>query len=168
MPKCKNCQYLTNTGGYEYPEYSCKIFGDEVPEKYQNKDDDGCKCTQKFLKKRSDEYDKAEQEYWETYCDGIAEWNGAYEDTKMLVEVLREEMPIVDKEYLKEYSQKMSDKIGELKISNEQKYAIINLFIARILEVYSENKRMYSQPIRWNKDTIDWYKLLDLNLEDEL
>lgn len=73
MPKCNRCQYLT-ADGYEYPEYYCKIFGYDVPKKYQINDDDGCRCTQKFLKKLSDAQDKAEQEYWEQNAESYAKW----------------------------------------------------------------------------------------------
>lgn len=73
MPKCDSCQYLM-ADGYEYPEYYCKIFGYDVPKQYQTKYDDGCRCTQKFLKKRSDAQDKAEAEYWEQMAESYAEW----------------------------------------------------------------------------------------------
>ena len=165
MPKCKNCHYLTNTGGYEYPEYTCKIFGDEVPEKYQIKYDDGCKCTQKFLKKRSDEYDKAEQEYWKQY-DDIGEFFGAFADIKMLVKVIKEQIPIADEKYLKEYHNNLIQKKRELKIPTETLYAIINYCISWILEEYNDST-FPATPERWNKEQIDWYKLLDLKKESD-
>lgn len=165
MPKCKNCQYLTNTGGYEYPEYTCKIFGDEVPEKYQIKDDDGCKCTQKFLKKRSDEYDKAEEEHWKMY-DDINKFYGALADIKMLVKVIKEQTPIADEKYLKEYHNNLIQKKCELKIPTETLYAIINYCISWILEEYND-PTYPATPERWNKEQIDWYKLLDLKKEND-
>lgn len=73
MPKCDECQYLTYDG-YEYKEYYCKIFGYDIPEKYKTKYDYGCKCTQKFLKKLSDEEDKANAEYWKRYEDSYVKW----------------------------------------------------------------------------------------------
>ena len=161
MPKCKNCQYLTNTGGYEYPEYTCKIFGDEVPEKYQTKDGEGCKCTQKFLKKCMDEYYKSVEEYEKQY-DDIPYFFGFLEDVKILIKLIQDKIDIVDEEYLKEYHQQLINKKCSLNISTEDLYAILNYCISFILEMYQE-KRYAGNPIqRWNKDQIDWYKLLDL------
>lgn len=166
MPKCNHCQYLINSGGYEYPEYTCKIFGDEVPEKYQNKDDDGCKCTQKFLKKLNDNIDKAEEEYWANQTDDISEFYGALADIKMLVKVIKEQIPIADEKYLKEYHNKLINKKCELKLPTETLYAIINYCISWILEEYID-KTYPATPERWNKEQIDWYKLLDLKKEND-
>lgn len=41
--KCKNCKYKN--------EYSCKVFGEYVPEQYARKDDDGCICNRQQLEK---------------------------------------------------------------------------------------------------------------------
>ena len=73
MPKCDKCQYLTYEG-CEYPEYSCKLFGYDIPEKYKTKYDYGCRCTQKFLKKLSDNEDKLEAEYWKQIADSFEKW----------------------------------------------------------------------------------------------
>lgn len=73
MPKCDKCQYLTYEG-YEYKEYYCKLFGYDTPEKYVAWNGEGCRCTQKFLKKLSDENDKADAEYWKEFAKSFEEW----------------------------------------------------------------------------------------------
>ena len=40
--KCSNCPFLENAGTYEYPEKVCRFFYCDVPEDFDNKDDDGC------------------------------------------------------------------------------------------------------------------------------
>lgn len=48
--KCNSCQYLY------FPEYesnyaSCRIFGDEISDRYLRKDEEGCICNNKQLAK---------------------------------------------------------------------------------------------------------------------
>lgn len=56
--KCNHCEYLY------YPECesnytSCYVFGDEVPEKYERKDGEGCTCNKKQLAKMYRENEEA-------------------------------------------------------------------------------------------------------------
>ena len=73
MPRCDKCQYLTYEG-YEYKEYYCKVFGDDIPDKYVAFEGEGCRCTQKFLKKLSDENDERDKKYWEQFADAFEKW----------------------------------------------------------------------------------------------
>lgn len=63
MPKCRSCQYLVREKG-EYGDEWCHIFGYDTPDKYVAWNGEGCRCTQKFLKKLRDEIDKWSAEYW--------------------------------------------------------------------------------------------------------
>jgi hypothetical protein len=67
--KCNNCEYLY------YPEYesnytSCRVFGDEIPEKYVSEDEDGCICNKKQLAKMFDANEKA----WLEQAEDFVAW----------------------------------------------------------------------------------------------
>ena len=89
---------------------------------------------------------------------------GALDDIKMLIKVVKEQIPIADEKYLKEYHDKLISKKCELKIPTDVLYTIINYCISWILEEY-KSKNYLEEPMRWNKEQIDWYKLLDLKKE---
>ena len=74
MPKCNECQYLTDDGDYEYPEYCCRIFGPYIPDKYVTRNFDGCKCTQKFLKKLNDEEEELIRKRREIEAEQYERW----------------------------------------------------------------------------------------------
>ena len=66
--KCTNCEYLY------YPEYesnytSCRVFGDETPEKYERKDGEGCICNRKQLAKIFAQNEKAWMEDAKAFVD---------------------------------------------------------------------------------------------------
>ena len=54
--KCDKCKFLFNNGTYEYPEYMCKIFGDEIHEPFYK--EGGCLLHFKEGKKMSNLYDQ--------------------------------------------------------------------------------------------------------------
>jgi hypothetical protein len=67
--KCSNCEYLY------YPEYesnytSCRVFGDEIPDNYSRKDEEGCICNRKQLAKMFRENEKA----WMEEAKSFADW----------------------------------------------------------------------------------------------
>lgn len=74
--KCDNCRYLY------YPEYessytACLVFGDEIPDKYARKDDEGCICTGKQLAKMCEE----NEEIFANNCRAFVEWALANENS---------------------------------------------------------------------------------------
>ena len=67
--RCSNCEYLY------YPEYesnytSCRVFGDETPEKYERKDGEGCICNRQQLAKKYRENEEA----WLKEAASFVEW----------------------------------------------------------------------------------------------
>lgn len=69
MPKCNSCKYLC------YPEYEssyteCQVFGDEIPEKYERKDGEGCRCNKRTLEKLI----RQNKEAWEKECEAYVDW----------------------------------------------------------------------------------------------
>lgn len=73
MPKCKSCKYLVREKG-DYSDEWCHIFGYDTPDKYVAFEGEGCRCTQKFLKKLSDENDERDKKYWEQFADAFEKW----------------------------------------------------------------------------------------------
>ena len=43
--KCEKCGHLVNDGGYEYPEYACELWGEDIPERFDT--GEGCKATKR-------------------------------------------------------------------------------------------------------------------------
>lgn len=68
MPKCRECKYLIREKG-EYGDEWCHIFGYDTPNKYVAFEGEGCRCTQKFLKKLYEEEVERDKRYWEQYAD---------------------------------------------------------------------------------------------------
>ena len=67
--KCDNCKYIY------YPEYessytSCRVFGDEPPEKYMRKDGEGCICNNRQLEKIL----KLNEDAWNKEAKAFVEW----------------------------------------------------------------------------------------------
>lgn len=67
--RCSICEYRY------YPEAesnytSCWVFGDEVPEKYERKDGEGCKCNRKQLAK----YFQENEEAWMKEAEALVNW----------------------------------------------------------------------------------------------
>ena len=56
--RCSNCPYMVYADA-ESNEMCCFIFGDEIPEEYERKDEEGCKCNEKQLAKFNRENEKA-------------------------------------------------------------------------------------------------------------
>lgn len=72
---CNNCEYLY------YPEYesnytSCRVFGEEIPEEYERKDGEGCKCNKKQL----DKLNRKNEEAWLNYVTDYVNWLSLQEE----------------------------------------------------------------------------------------
>lgn len=66
---CSNCEYLYHPE-YESSYTSCRVFGDEIPEKYERKDGEGCICNRRQLKKMFEEDERA----WMQEATLFIEW----------------------------------------------------------------------------------------------
>lgn len=66
--KCSNCEYLYHPE-YESNYTSCRVFGDELPDKYIRKDEEGCICNKKQLAKFFRENEKAWMREAKTFVD---------------------------------------------------------------------------------------------------
>lgn len=67
--KCSNCEYLYHPE-YESNYTSCRVFGDELPDRYSRKDGDGCTCNRKQLSKMFHENEEA----WMKEAKSFADW----------------------------------------------------------------------------------------------
>lgn len=78
--KCTNCEYLY------YPEYesnytSCRVFGDDTPEKYERKDGEmGCTCNRKQLATIFAQNEKAWMEDAKAFVDYLVKAESEAED----------------------------------------------------------------------------------------
>ncbi len=66
--KCDNCKYIY------YPEYesshtTCQVFGEEIPEKYERKDGEGCICNGRQLEKMLRQNEEALEKDHETFVE---------------------------------------------------------------------------------------------------
>lgn len=67
--KCSNCEYLYRTE-YESSYTSCRVFGDELPDKYIRKDEEGCIFNRRQLTKMYHENEEA----WMKEAKSFADW----------------------------------------------------------------------------------------------
>lgn len=75
--KCSNCEYLYHPE-YESNYTSCRVFGDELPDKYIRKDEAGCTCSRKQLAKMFHENEEA----WMKEAKSFADWYKAEREEK--------------------------------------------------------------------------------------
>lgn len=90
--KCSHCPFLENDGTYEYPEMVCRFFYCDVPEEFDNKEDDGCNLKYKEAKKLASlevgEWEYTPDYHFKQMCD---------KDYKPTAEELIEEKKLQEK-----------------------------------------------------------------------
>lgn len=108
--KCSNCPFLENAGTYEYPEMVCRFFYCDVPEEFDNKEDDGCNLKYKEAEKLASleirEFDYTPDYHFKQMCD---------KDYKPTAEDLIEEKKLQEKlkeavEAYKAYFEKLKER----------------------------------------------------------